>query len=124
MMRQFVRWGVAVVVSAAGFALAWWICEKPIRLDEDVSLGIAGAVLAVLLAVVAWWAPLKSGRGGADSSGRQQAPSGGEEAGGVANTISGGTFSGPVLQGRDFTGLNFGGSQAESASPREDPDVG
>jgi hypothetical protein len=28
--------------------------------------------------------------------------------GDVANTVSGGTFHGPVLQGRDFTGLTFG----------------
>jgi hypothetical protein len=123
-MRLVARWGVAVVVSAVGFALAWWICEKLIRLDEGVSLGIAGAVLAVLLAFAAWWAPLKVGSGGADRSGREQAPSGGERAGGAANTISGGTFSGPVLQGRDFTGLNFGGSAAESESSREDPDAG
>jgi hypothetical protein len=28
--------------------------------------------------------------------------------GNVSNVISGGNFSGPVLQGRDFTGLTFG----------------
>jgi hypothetical protein len=56
-MRLVARWGVAVVVSAAGFALAWWVCQEQIRLDEGLSLGIAGAVLAVLLAVAAWWAP-------------------------------------------------------------------
>jgi hypothetical protein len=32
-----------------------------------------------------------------------------EKTGDVRNTISGGTFSGPVLQGRDFSGLTFGG---------------
>ena len=57
MMRLVARWGVAVVVSAAGFALAWWVCQERIRLDEGISLGIAGAVLAVLVAVAAWWAP-------------------------------------------------------------------
>ena len=31
-----------------------------------------------------------------------------EKTGSVTNTISGGTFSGPVLQGRDFTGPTFG----------------
>jgi hypothetical protein len=45
------------MVSAAGLALAWWVCQEQIRLDEGISLGIAGAVLAVLLAVAAWWAP-------------------------------------------------------------------
>jgi hypothetical protein len=38
-----------------------------------------------------------------------------EKTGDVANTVSGGTFSGPVLQGRDFTGLTFG---APTAAPR------
>jgi hypothetical protein len=37
--------------------------------------------------------------------------------GNVANTISGGTQNGPVLQGRDFSGLTFG---APAASPRPD----
>jgi hypothetical protein len=43
-----------------------------------------------------------------------------EKTGDVTNTISGGTFSGPVLQGRDFTGLTFGAAPA----PRpEDPET-
>ena len=71
-MRLVARWGVAVVVSAAGFALAWWVCGKLIGLDEGVSLGVAGAVLAVLLAFAAWWAPRGADSGGADgSSGRR-----------------------------------------------------
>lgn len=66
------RWGGAVVVSVAGFALAWWVCQEQIGLDEGISLGIAGAVLAVLLAVAAWWAPRGADSGGSDgSSGRR-----------------------------------------------------
>lgn len=68
-MRLVVRWGVAVAVSAAGFALAWWVCGKLIGLDEGVSLAIAGAVLAVLLAVAAWWAPQGADSGGSDGNG-------------------------------------------------------
>jgi hypothetical protein len=45
-----------------------------------------------------------------------------EKTGDVTNTISGGTFSGPVLQGRDFTGLTFG-APAPPARPG-DPDAG
>jgi hypothetical protein len=56
-MRLVARWGVAVAASAAGFALAWRVRGKLIGLNEGISLGIAGAVLAVLLAVAAWWAP-------------------------------------------------------------------
>ena len=42
------------------------------------------------------------------------------EAGGdVTNEVSGGTFQGPVLQGRDFTGLTFG--SAAPAPPVSPP---
>jgi hypothetical protein len=40
-----------------------------------------------------------------------------EKTGNVTNTISGGTFSGPVLQGRDFTGLTFGAPPAAPSRP-------
>jgi hypothetical protein len=41
-----------------------------------------------------------------------------EKTGNVTNTISGGTQQGPVLQGRDFTGLTFGATApAPSAQP-------
>jgi hypothetical protein len=54
---------------AGGFALAWWVCGKLMGLDESVSLGVAGAVLAVLLAVGAWWAPRDGDSGGSGRSG-------------------------------------------------------
>jgi hypothetical protein len=69
-MRLVARWGVAVAGSAAGFALAWWVCGKLIGLDEGVSLGVAGAVLAVLLAVAAWWVPRGADGGGSDGGRR------------------------------------------------------
>jgi high-affinity Fe2+/Pb2+ permease len=68
-MRLVARWGGAVVVSAAGFGLAWWVCQEQIRLDEGVSLAIAGAVLAMLLAVAAWWASQGADSEGPDGSG-------------------------------------------------------
>jgi hypothetical protein len=113
-MRLVARWGVATAGSVASFALAWWVCQEQIRLDEGVSLGIAGAVLAVLLAIAAWWAPR-----GADSGGPVPAT---PKPGDVSNTISGGTQHGPVLQGRDFTGLTFGAAQPPPRRP-EDPDA-
>ena len=121
-MRLVARWGIAVVVSAAEFALAWWVCAKLIKLDEGISLGIAGAVLAVLLAVGAWWAPWEPG--GGDGAGRERVAPVPEKTGNVENTISGGTFSGPVLQGRDFTGLTFGTSPAAPESRPKDTDPG
>ena len=69
-MRLVARWGVAVVVSAAGFALACWVCQDQGRLDEGISLGIAGAVLAVLApAVAAWRAPRECRQRGAGAAG-------------------------------------------------------
>jgi hypothetical protein len=55
-MRPVARWGLAIVVSAAAFAVSWWVCQDLARLDEGAALGIAGAVLAVVLAVAGWWA--------------------------------------------------------------------
>jgi hypothetical protein len=75
-MRLVARWGVAVVVSAARFALAWRVCRAQIRLDEGISLGIASAVLALLQAVAAWWAPQGAGSGGPGSGGRRLATAG------------------------------------------------
>jgi hypothetical protein len=43
--------------------------------------------------------------------------------GDVTNTISGGTFSGPVLQGRDFSGLTFGVPAPPPAGPGQNPDA-
>jgi hypothetical protein len=120
-MRLAARWGVAVTGSAAGFALAWWVCQELIGADEGISLGIAGAVLAVLLAVAAWWAPRGADGVRAGSAGREQVPPVRAETGDVTNEISGGTFSGPVLQGRDFTDLTFG---ASPPGPPKDPDAG
>jgi high-affinity Fe2+/Pb2+ permease len=98
-MRLFVRWGAVIAVSAAGFALAWWVCQELTKLDEGVSLGIAGAVLAVLLAVGAWWAPWEADSGESDDAGRKQAVPLRQKAGDVENTIRGGTLSGPGISG-------------------------
>lgn len=56
-MRLIVRWGVAISVSLAVFVLAWWVCQAKAGLDEGAALGVAGAALAVVLAVSAWWVP-------------------------------------------------------------------
>jgi hypothetical protein len=58
-MRWIVRRrALAVTFSIVAFALSWWVCQRFIGLDEGRAGGIAAAVLAVLLAVAAWWAPL------------------------------------------------------------------
>jgi tetratricopeptide (TPR) repeat protein len=50
------RWIVAVTGSVVAFAVAWWICGGPLHLDEGVSLGVAGAMLAIVLGFLYWWA--------------------------------------------------------------------
>jgi hypothetical protein len=55
-MRMVARWGLAVGVSAAAFAVSWWVCQDEAHLDEGAALGVAGAVLALVLAVAGWWA--------------------------------------------------------------------
>lgn len=65
------RWGIAVAGAMAGFALAWWVCARLVKLDEGVSLGIAGAVLTLVLAVAAWWAPQGADDGAENSNGRK-----------------------------------------------------
>jgi hypothetical protein len=55
-MRWVVRWGTVAVSSLVVFAVVWWACQGLAGLDEGAALGIAGAVLAVFVPVVAWWA--------------------------------------------------------------------
>lgn len=72
-MRVAARWTVAVAVSAAAFAVAWWVCQELVGMDEGTSLGIAGAVLAVVLAVAGWWAAqgVAEGDDGTNGTGRR-----------------------------------------------------
>jgi hypothetical protein len=67
-MRFMFKWTIAVAGSAAGSVLAWWVCERPLRLDEATALAVAGAVLTVLLAVTGWWAARERREGGTSAS--------------------------------------------------------
>jgi hypothetical protein len=55
-MRLVARWGLAVVVSAGAFALSWWLCQDQAHVSEGAALGVASAVLVLVLAVAGWWA--------------------------------------------------------------------
>jgi hypothetical protein len=70
-MRLVFRWSAAVAVSAAAFVLCWWLCQKLIGMDEGAALGIAGAVLAVVVAVAAWWVPRGADSGGPEGTRRR-----------------------------------------------------
>jgi hypothetical protein len=62
------RWGLAVAASAGAFAVSWWACQEQAGLDEGVALGIAGAALAVVLAVTGWWAGRERPDGGSPAA--------------------------------------------------------
>jgi len=68
-MRLVVRWGVAIAVSLAAFAVSWWVCETVAGLDEGTAIGVAGATLAVVLAVAAWLATREHSRDTSDRGG-------------------------------------------------------
>lgn len=71
-MRVVTRWGLAVALSVAAFALSWWVSQKQVHLDEAAALGVAGAVLALVLAVAGWWAAReRPGGAGLAAAGRR-----------------------------------------------------
>jgi hypothetical protein len=70
-MHLVARWGLAIAVSAGAFAVSWWVCQEQVRLDEGAALGIAGAVLAVVLAVAGWWAARERSSVDSSAGGRQ-----------------------------------------------------
>jgi hypothetical protein len=68
-MRLAARWGFAVGLSVAGFALTWWVCQEWAGLHEGTAQAVAGAVLAVVLAVAGWWAARERPGGGRPANG-------------------------------------------------------
>jgi hypothetical protein len=94
---------VAALVTIAAFAVATWVCGAfvfPMR-DGGVRWGIAGGLGVAVAALAALW-----GHSYATQEHEQPAvgaapgaPTGAES---TSNTISGGAFHGPVIQGRDI----------------------
>jgi hypothetical protein len=68
-VRLVARWSAAVALSACGFAGAWWVCQAALRLSDGVSLGAAGAVVAMVVAVAGWWAGREKPSGESEASG-------------------------------------------------------
>jgi hypothetical protein len=107
-----------VAAGAAGVVTALATAHPSAGLWAALSvLVVGGAVLQA--AVVA--GERRSARRVGGASGEELGSDGGGAAdtGAVRNTISGGTFRGPVVQGRDFTGLSFGASPG--AAPADAP---
>jgi 4-amino-4-deoxy-L-arabinose transferase-like glycosyltransferase len=113
MTRPAFRWAVAVLVTIAAFAVATWVCGAfalPVR-DGGVRWGIAGGLGVAVAALAALW-----GHSYATAEDQQPAAEAVRAApvgtGRTRNKISGGTFHGPVIQGRDTGTLNLTGSAA------------
>jgi hypothetical protein len=54
LMRPWVRWSLAIVISAAAFAVAWWVCQVGVGLDEGAALGIASVVFSLVLTLASF----------------------------------------------------------------------
>jgi hypothetical protein len=117
-VELLVRWLVAGLVTVAAFAGATWICGAlalPIVMkDGGVRWGIAGGLGVAVAALAALW-----GHSFATAERVEDAAplaSAGEPTtivtgpGTTRNEISGGTFHGPVIQGRDISEPAIGGS--------------
>jgi hypothetical protein len=110
MTRPTLRWAAAVLVTIAAFAAATWICGAfvlPMR-DGVVRWGIAGALGVAVAALAALW-------GHSYATAEHQEPAVEEahaapaDAGRTSNKISGGTFHGLVIQGRDIGTIDLTG---------------
>ena len=108
--------GLAGELPASGSGEAELAALRESPGDRERAVALAGVLLARAAADAEfgralrdWWAQAEPVR---------------EKIGDVTNTISGGTFSGPVLQGRDFSGLTFGASPTAPAPRAEDPGAG
>jgi hypothetical protein len=101
--------GRARARSAAAHGAAEWAALQQSPADQGRALALAEALVAraqgdvpFRQALEAWWRQAT------------QVVQGGT----AVNTITGGTFNGPVVQGRDFTGLTFVSPASESSRSR------
>jgi hypothetical protein len=126
--RPALRWVVAAAVTIAAFTAATCICGALVLTMHDLAArwGIAGALGVAVAALAALWGhsyattePSHDLRPEATRpSLPAQAPASGE--GETRNTIRGGTFQGPVIQGRDVGPLNLN-LDLNRPAPHTDP---
>lgn len=122
-MKRILRWLAAGLVTIVAFSVITWICGAlvlpHVLKDPAVRWGLAGALGAAVAALAATWGHsfAESGQYATTSRrDRSDAPKIGKTGSGSAhNKISGGTFHGPVTQGRDSFGVTAGGSAAPTS---------
>lgn len=56
-MRLFCALGVAAAVPPVVFVLVWWVGVNVVGFDSGTVWAVAGAIAAIVLAPLAWWAP-------------------------------------------------------------------
>ena len=131
MSRPIARWVIAAAVTAATFAITTWLCGAFVLpavnvTDPAVRWGIAGGLGVALAALAALWgasyaedahrsepeAPPSGAPPAAPAAPASEAPApvAGSQSE-TTNEVSGGTFLGPLFQGRDF------GDTAEKPQP-------
>jgi CubicO group peptidase (beta-lactamase class C family) len=123
MSRPAFRWSVAVVVTVTAFPAATWVRGEALLTMRDAGArwGIAGGLGVAVAALAALWghsyAAAEPGTSD-DEHGNPQATADAHD-GITRNTIRGGTFMGPVLQGRDFGDIDIDGRGTQAGRPPE-----
>jgi len=134
-MRLIVRWLAAGLVTVTAFAGVTWLCGALVLAnaidDSAARWSVAGGLGVAVAALAALWGH-SFAEGGKHSEGLSgsDAPGAGRQmdsgSGNTRNKISGGTFYGPVIQGRDHagfgdvTGQTFGPSPQPPAQPSKE----
>jgi hypothetical protein len=104
-MPSALRWGLAVLVTVIAFTMATWICGTFVLTmrDSPTRWGIAGGLGVAVAALAGLWGQTYATAEHGDHH-RTQSPTPCTPVADSTtnNTISGGTFHGPVTQGRDI----------------------
>jgi hypothetical protein len=125
-MEHVWRWSAAALVTVVAFALATWICGAlalpHVIHDPIIRWGLAGALGVAMAALAALWGHSFATGGQHGQTTPQSGPGSAPRKiktgfGSTRNKIAGGTFYGPVSQGRDNFGPNPGGSDTSNPNP-------
>lgn len=131
-VKPIVRWPAAGLVTVATFAVATWgsgaLILPVIMKDAAIRWGVAGALGVAVAALAALWGHsfATAGKPSETASGGDPDAAPGITATGSGDTrseIRGGTFHGPVVQGRDVSGpVAPGAAPLQYSSPETQED--